>query len=786
MLERIRRYPATLGILAVVLAVSLARAIAHAMHHGGTWELGYSAVVHGHEPWRIVTAPVVVSGIPQLLAVLALGITVIPISERRLGSWRTAGAWAATGILGPALALGLQYVGIAMHELGSRTAQHAVMAVPLAGLIGTLVLTAAKDRIVWQRRLSALLLAVFGVLVLYTSNPILTAYLLSGLVGGGLGLAGRSRPKRPMAYQGSHRAARRWVAFVVAATAVGPLIGLTQPDRPGPLAPLGELFITDDPASTPLAGLLLDVAPSIVLLVAAYGMLRGSRIAAIVAMCATTLAALIATWCFVVLPLLSGGFDWSSAGSIETNLTYLLAGAIFAIIALVIAANLGHFTVPARPRIFRRLGLGAIAITAPLAIIFTVAACAMGQSPLTAWIGLPLNAVPPALLQNSSLAALDQHSPMATLELWSAVAIWGLMTILLGRLIAATAPKHDPQDRTRLRELLRRHGGGTLGFMATWPGNRTWFAETGEAAVTYRLVGRTAIVLSDPVCAPADVSRTFTEFIRWCDDNGQTTAFYSLHNQVAALTGGNGWKAIQVGVESIISVESFSLSGKRKQNIRTAINRAGREGVQAVWTAFEQLDASQRGRLRALSKSWKQGKPLPEMGFTLGRFEQLADPDVRLMLAVSQDGTITAITSWLPSYRDDACVGYTLDVMRRGADAMPGSVEFLIAATVLRAKDDGMEFVSLSGSPLAAAPSDPAGLAERIGERVAKTLEPVYHFRSLASFKTAFQPEQVPLWLAYPDETTLPQTLAAIGRAYVPTIRFKEALTLVRTISDRR
>ena len=67
------------------------------------------------------------------------------------------------------------------------------------------------------------------------------------------------------------------------------------------------------------------------------------------------------------------------------------------------------------------------------------------------------------------------------------------------------------------------------------------------------------------------------------------------------------------------------------------------------------------------------------MGFTLGALDELKDPDVRLLLAIAPDGAVQAVTSWLPSFRDGAVVGYTIDFMRRADDSVPGIMEFLIA-----------------------------------------------------------------------------------------------------------
>ncbi|MFT2689215.1 phosphatidylglycerol lysyltransferase domain-containing protein [Clavibacter zhangzhiyongii] len=118
--------------------------------------------------------------------------------------------------------------------------------------------------------------------------------------------------------------------------------------------------------------------------------------------------------------------------------------------------------------------------------------------------------------------------------------------------------------------------------------------------------------------------------------------------------------------------------------------------------------------------------------------------------------------------------------MRRRPDGINGVMEFLIARSAMRMKEDGIEFMSLSAAPLAqtrAAPPAPADAAdgqqerqesavERILEFLADSLEPVYGFRSLLEFKRKFQPELVPLIMAYPDATALP----TVGLALTPRV----------------
>jgi lysylphosphatidylglycerol synthetase-like protein (DUF2156 family) len=165
------------------------------------------------------------------------------------------------------------------------------------------------------------------------------------------------------------------------------------------------------------------------------------------------------------------------------------------------------------------------------------------------------------------------------------------------------------------------------------------------------------------------------------------------------------------------------------------------------------------------------------MGFTLGGFRELDDPDVRLMLAVAPDGHVTAVTSWLPVYEHGTLTGYTLDVMRRGEDGMPGVMEFLIARTALRARDAGLTTISLSGTPLAAH-AGAGSLVARGSMLLARVLEPVYGFRSLQRFKEKFGARHEPLWIVVPTALHVPRVARALASAYVPGLRPKHLWAL--------
>ena len=75
----------------------------------------------------------------------------------------------------------------------------------------------------------------------------------------------------------------------------------------------------------------------------------------------------------------------------------------------------------------------------------------------------------------------------------------------------------------------------------------------------------------------------------------------------------------------------------------------------------------------------------------------------------------------------------------------------------------------------------PEGLAA-ILDVVGRALEPVYGFRSLATFKSRFKPDYRTLYLYYQDPLQLPAIGRALSRAYLPGLSVRQSARLLRTL----
>lgn len=331
-------------------------------------------------------------------------------------------------------------------------------------------------------------------------------------------------------------------------------------------------------------------------------------------------------------------------------------------------------------------------------------------------------------------------------------------------------------DRETAIALLETHGGTTMSWMGTWPDNR-WFIHRGPGGeplgyVAFQVHRGTAVALGDPVAADAAVRAAVLQaFADEQETQGLQVCFFSVTQEVADWGAAHDRRALLVAQEAVIDLAELDFKGRSWQSVRTALNRAAKEGITYREGRLAQMPRHLISQVRALSELWVSDKGLPEMGFTLGGVDEALDPQTVVGLAVDEAGTVHGVTSWLPVHSPGGDVrGWTLDLMRRLPDGFRPVTEFLIASACLSFRDQGATVASLSGAPLAHsgdATSERATL-DRLLDQLGKAMEPLYGFRSLDIFKQKFRPRHEPVYLVFGDEAALPRIGLALTSAYLP------------------
>ncbi|MBF4625763.1 bifunctional lysylphosphatidylglycerol flippase/synthetase MprF [Clavibacter sp. VKM Ac-2872] len=810
---RARARPTTTIICVVTTIVSL---VAYILPHSelaiDPLEGSQKQIFEEPHWWGALASMLAVGDILSLLYTLPLIMIAISGVERLLGSRLTVVAYFGGGMC----------VSVVGNTVGSfeenqlkdllGVAPSVTMLSPSIAVLCTVVTASAFAGPLWRRRIRVLATGLSLMLFLYSGTANDLFALVSVPVGLALGFLLGGKRAGVQLIRSSHHETRLLLALVGVVSAVGPVIATLLGNDSGLLGVYGQF--ADDQLSTfrghvcgymapaaaecpytggdlqpviPFIG-LTGLMPVSVLLLASWGMARGRREALYIAVALNLLIFASFLPAAAISALLLPRTETDVRNYLGAFATLLLPlGNTLMLIALR-----RHFRMTVtRASIRRSLAIVMFAAVGTLCLVGLIQFAGRDQltprpSLLDILASLPLRLVPSGLQGLFPLTFVPDGAAQLVTWYLAPIVFWGAVLWATARLVVDRGEAAGATGRSRARALLEQGGGDTLSFMTTWSGNAYWFAPDADAAIAYRRVGSTVVTLGGPFGPDHQRPGLIEDFVRHCGDGGWTPLFYSVDDDIRLRLEQYDWRALQVAEEALLTPADWTPAGKKRQDIRTATNRANRANIRATWTSWSELNLRMRSQLTALSEAWVSEKELPEMGFTLGGLDELTDPAVRLMLAIDEQDQLQAVTSWLPHYGAEGVDGYTLDFMRRASGAMPGITEFVIGAALERMKADGIGLMSLSGAPLARSqnPEEETSSVVRLLDALGKALEPAYGFRSLLAFKRKFQPDFEPRWLMYPDATALPVAGLAITRSYMPQLTLRGAARLVRDLGS--
>ena len=347
--------------------------------------------------------------------------------------------------------------------------------------------------------------------------------------------------------------------------------------------------------------------------------------------------------------------------------------------------------------------------------------------------------------------ATDQSAPLIL-----RAGLVGALIICLAALIMALRPSRivatlaTQDELNRARKIIATQENPDANFALT--GDKSFlFSDSGRSFVMYRVQGRSWVALGDPIGDPEEAAQLAWEFVDAANAANARAVFYEVAADNLALWAEMGLSMYKMGEEAVVRLASFSLEGSDRKKLRTAYNRAGRDGL-----SFELLQApiddASMTELRGISDQWLADKQSAEKQFSVGRF----DPEYLRQFpiaAVRHEGRIVAFANVLTTRLKQTA---TIDLMRHVSDAPSGLMDFLFTALMLHLKTEGYVAFSLGMAPL-------AGLETRRGSRWSMKLGALiyrhgghfYNFDGLRNFKDKFDPDWQPRFLVAPARTNI-------------------------------
>jgi lysylphosphatidylglycerol synthetase-like protein (DUF2156 family) len=351
------------------------------------------------------------------------------------------------------------------------------------------------------------------------------------------------------------------------------------------------------------------------------------------------------------------------------------------------------------------------------------------------------------------LAGREAAHLLHTIRLQGMIA--GLAALIMAlRPVILRRHAHSPEDFENVKRLVGDYSDDPMAVFALLPDKHYYFEEGVEGVVAYALWWNVAVVLADPICRPDCREKLVHGFIQHCRTCDWKPVFYCSHCSHREIYDRAGFQLVRIAEEARVKLAEFKLDGARFQNLRTARNKARKNGLVFGWYGGDGIvhDEHLEQQLLDLSKEWLARKRGGEMSFDLSSFNKQTIREKGVAVVRAPDGRLESFATW-HSYAHGK--GRCLDLMRSHVQARD-VMDFLILEAMQFFLDQGVEEVCFGSAPLANT-ADPSehNVYDRSIRFVFENLERFYGYKRLFFFKQKYYPCWEPRYLAYPCGTSL-------------------------------
>lgn len=293
---------------------------------------------------------------------------------------------------------------------------------------------------------------------------------------------------------------------------------------------------------------------------------------------------------------------------------------------------------------------------------------------------------------------------------------------------------------------LIQKGVDTTANLALLGDKKLMFNKDRTACIMFQSSGNSWVAMGDPIGPPELGEELAWEFLEDCDGMAVSPVFYQVTPERLPLYVDLGLNLSKLGEEARVPLESFSLEGAPRADLRQAHRRAIRDGATFEMVARSDVPAI-LPELRAVSDAWLAAKNAAEKRFSLGFFEEryISYFDVGV---VRHQGAVVAFANlWRGGSTE-----LSVDLMRYNDAAPKGIVDYMLIECMLWGRAQGFRWFNLGMAPL-------SGLEEhalaptwhKLGRIVQRYGETFYNFEGLRKFKEKFNPVWRPRYLAARD-----------------------------------
>ncbi len=330
------------------------------------------------------------------------------------------------------------------------------------------------------------------------------------------------------------------------------------------------------------------------------------------------------------------------------------------------------------------------------------------------------------------------------------------------RLSSASNSRERRLAEFRAREIVRRHGQGTLDYFALRDDKQFFFFR--DSLVAYAVYGGVALVSPDPIGPVAERTEVFSALRQFAEGRGWTIGVMAAGQEWLGIYHEAGLHSIYLGDEAIVNCQTFSLEGHKMKGLRQACTRLARHGYRVEFYDPATMDPAKVTEIVELISMLRLGDAERGFSMMLGRLFDPKDKGLLLTVVYAPDGRAAAVCQFVPS---PATRGYSLDLMRRDPGEHPnGLIDYALCTTIGHLRILGNQGLSLNFAAFRSViEGEKDSTFSRVERWAIKRLSGILPIESLWSFNSKYRPTWLPRYLVYPAAESFVPVVAATLRA---------------------
>ena len=315
----------------------------------------------------------------------------------------------------------------------------------------------------------------------------------------------------------------------------------------------------------------------------------------------------------------------------------------------------------------------------------------------------------------------------------------------------------------RARDIVRRHGTGTLDYFALRD-DKQWFFHR-DSLVAYAVFGGVCLVSPDPIGPFSERAHVWDSFRNYVDRNGWGLGVMGAGEEWLPTYQASGMRFLYIGDEAVVDPREFSLQGGKMKGLRQAVNRVARYGYTVRFLDPARLQPEDAARMAELMAKSRRGEQERGFSMMLGRLFDRRDTGLLLTLVEGPDGAPVAMCQFVPSPAID---GYSLDLMRRDPGEHPnGLLDFALCSTIDHLKEMGMKGLSLNFAAFRSVleGDNGDGVTQRVERWALRRLSGVLQIETLWRFNAKYEPRWLPRYIVFDSAEQFVPVVVQIMRA---------------------